>query len=227
MDIGRDTITITLQISSSRIQRRGIDSRMHECQEDYTSNYNICSRDGLPFTTLDNSHLFHNQTSNGFRNPGGMEVNHSIESCQDDDNQQLEIMYWQVSVYTIRSAVKLTRRIATPRLNIAGLGSPRGLYKSYSQLKKGRERVDEYQLLREKKRLKLTSVTMNAIHMRKLNPPNTKLRAFFQYMVFGGEIAFFPKFWVSHLTVGDLGWGRWSTGDTPHPPEQCAHQFDE
>jgi hypothetical protein len=52
-------------------------------------------------------------------------------------------------------------------------------------LKKGRERVDESQLFREEKRPRLTSVTMNAIHIRKLNPPNTKLRAFFQYMVFG------------------------------------------
>jgi hypothetical protein len=70
-------------------------------------------------------------------------------------------------------------------------------------LKKGRERVDESQLFREEKRPRLTSVTMNAIHIRKLNPPNTKLRAFFQYMVFGGEITFLPKFLVSRSTVGD------------------------
>ena len=39
---------------------------------------------------------------------------------------------------------KLTRRIATPRLNIAGLGSPRGLYESYRGRKedKGRMKVN-------------------------------------------------------------------------------------
>jgi hypothetical protein len=58
-----------------------------------------------------------------------MEVDNGIESRRDNDNEQLEKMHWQVSDAALQNTIygKLTRRTATPRLNICGSGSPRGL----------------------------------------------------------------------------------------------------
>jgi hypothetical protein len=56
-----------------------------------------------------------------------MEVNHSVESRRDDDNQQLEIMYWQVSVYTIRSTAETDWKDCYTQVKYSRIGFPKRL----------------------------------------------------------------------------------------------------
>lgn len=60
-----------------------------------------------------------------------MKIDDGIESRRDDDDQELRAT--NVRIVFVEKQEIHTSRIATPRLNTAGFGSPKGLYESYSK----------------------------------------------------------------------------------------------